>query len=830
LKAFLCSLKISFMSKNLVIVESPAKAKTIEGYLGEGFVVRSSYGHIRDLPGGQLAVDVENGFMPTYEVTADKARFSELKKLSKSAETVWLATDEDREGEAISWHLQEALKLSEDKIKRIVFSEITKPAILKAIENPRKVNMPLVMAQQARRILDRLVGYELSPVLWKKIRPSLSAGRVQSVTVRLLVDRERDILAFQPSGYYRVSAKMSADGQGFKAELNKRLDTPETAREVLLSGHGTQLTANRVERKPTQRKPAAPFTTSTLQQEASRKLGYSVSRTMQVAQRLYEAGRITYMRTDSTNLSDLALESAEGHIKSSYGDQYHERRIFKTKNAGAQEAHEAIRPTDMTAGSLQGESDERRLYELIFKRTLASQMANAIIEKTTVDIHLPNREEMLVAKGEAIQFDGFMKVYLEGTDDEKEDRGMLPRIEQGQNLDLDSMQAIQRFTKPSSRFSEAALVKKLEELQIGRPSTYASTIGTIQKRGYVVKEDREGKERKFNTLNLQPDGTIQEEENVEMAGSERSKLFPTDIGIVVTDFLLEHFASIMDFQFTAKVEQEFDDIAAGKDDWQRMVKAFYSPFNAQIQDTTENAERASGERELGVDPASGKMVLVRIGRYGPLAQIGAPDEEEKRFASLLKGQTLEGISLEEALKLFELPRDLGTFEDKKVVAAIGRFGPYVRHDGKFVSIPKDSESTPYDIPLDEAIEMIKAKREADAKALLRTYDEDPDTRVLMGRWGPYIKAGKDNVKIPKGEDIDTLDWARVEQLKAGVIKAFEEDTKWSVRLKGRQYYLVADKQSIRIPVGEKILEMTWTRAQEIIKGKPKKSKTPKKKA
>lgn len=818
------------MSKNLVIVESPAKAKTIEGYLGEGFVVRSSYGHIRDLPGGQLAVDVENGFMPTYEVTADKARFSELKKLSKSAETVWLATDEDREGEAISWHLQEALKLSEDKIKRIVFSEITKPAILKAIENPRKVNMPLVMAQQARRILDRLVGYELSPVLWKKIRPSLSAGRVQSVTVRLLVDRERDILAFQPSGYYRVSAKMSADGQGFKAELNKRLDTPETAREVLLSGHDTQLTANRLERKPTQRKPAAPFTTSTLQQEASRKLGYSVSRTMQVAQRLYEAGRITYMRTDSTNLSDLALESAEGHIKSSYGDQYHERRIFKTKNAGAQEAHEAIRPTDMTAGSLQGESDERRLYELIFKRTLASQMANAIIEKTTVDIHLPNREEMLVAKGEAIQFDGFMKVYLEGTDDEKEDRGMLPRIEQGQNLDLDSMQAIQRFTKPSSRFSEAALVKKLEELQIGRPSTYASTIGTIQKRGYVVKEDREGKERKFNTLNLQPDGTIQEEENVEMAGSERSKLFPTDIGIVVTDFLLEHFASIMDFQFTAKVEQEFDDIAAGKDDWQRMVKAFYSPFNAQIQDTTENAERASGERELGVDPASGKMVLVRIGRYGPLAQIGAPDEEEKRFASLLKGQTLEGISLEEALKLFELPRDLGTFEDKKVVAAIGRFGPYVRHDGKFVSIPKDSESTPYDIPLDEAIEMIKAKREADAKALLRTYDEDPDTRVLMGRWGPYIKAGKDNVKIPKGEDIDTLDWARVEQLKAGVIKAFEEDTKWSVRLKGRQYYLVADKQSIRIPVGEKILEMTWTRAQEIIKGKPKKSKTPKKKA
>ena len=817
------------MSKNLVIVESPAKAKTIEGYLGKEFVVRSSYGHIRDLPGGQLAVDVENGFMPTYEITADKGRFSELKKLSKSAQIVWLATDEDREGEAISWHLQEALQLPDDKIKRIVFSEITKPAILKAIEHPRQVNMPLVMAQQARRVLDRLVGYELSPVLWKKIRPSLSAGRVQSVTVRLLVERERDIQAFDPTGYYRVSAKMNADGQGFKAELNKRLDSPEVAKEVLTSAHGAALTANRVERKPTQRKPAAPFTTSTLQQEASRKLGFSVSRTMQVAQKLYEAGRITYMRTDSTNLSDLALESAEGHIKSSYGDQYHERRIFKTKKAGAQEAHEAIRPTDMTVATQQGDSDERRLYELIFKRTLASQMANAIIERTTVDIHLPGRDEMLVAKGEAIQFDGFMKVYLEGTDDEKEDRGMLPRIEQGQSLGLDSMQAVQRFTKPSSRFSEAALVKKLEELQIGRPSTYASTIGTIQKRGYVVKEDREGKERKFNTLHLQPNGTILEEENTEMAGSERAKLFPTDIGTVVTDFLQEHFPSIMDFQFTAKVEQEFDDIAAGKDDWQRMVKAFYNPFNAQIQDTTENAERASGERELGVDPASGKMVLVRIGRYGPLAQIGAPDEEEKRFASLLKGQTLEGITLEEALKLFELPRDLGTFEDKKVVAAIGRFGPYVRHDGKFVSIPKDSESTPYDIPLDEAIEMIKAKREADAKALLKTYDEDADTRVLMGRWGPYIKSGKDNVKIPKGEDIDQLDWARVEQLKAGIIKAFEEDSKWTVRLKGRQYYLVADKKSVRIPVGEKILEMTWTRAQEIIKGTPKKSKATKKK-
>ena len=818
------------MGKNLVIVESPAKAKTIEGYLGGDFVVRSSYGHIRDLPGGQLAVDVENGFMPTYELTADKGRFSELKKLAKSAETVWLATDEDREGEAISWHLQEALQLPEQKTKRIVFSEITKNAILKAIQSPREVNMPLVMAQQARRVLDRLVGYELSPVLWKKVRPSLSAGRVQSVTVRLIVDREREILGFQPEGYYKVSAKLATGGQGFKAELNKRIGDPATAEAILKSAHGARLQADRVERKPTKRKPTAPFTTSTLQQEAARKLGFSVSRTMQVAQRLYESGRITYMRTDSTNLSDLALDSARDHILSSYGEQYHQLRTFKTKSAGAQEAHEAIRPTDLSRTTVTGESDETRLYELIFKRTLASQMADAIIEKTTVDIHLPGRDEILVARGEAIQFDGFMKVYLEGSDEDKEESGMLPRMEQGTALELKEFRAVERFTKHPARFSEAALVKKLEELQIGRPSTYASTIGTIQKRGYVVKEDREGKERDFRSMTLQSDGTVHSAMEKEMAGSERNKMFPTDIGNVVTDFLQEHFPSIMDFQFTAKVEQEFDDIAAGKDDWQRMVRAFYQPFNEQIQDTTANAGRASGERELGVDPASGKMVLVRIGRYGPLAQIGAPDDEEKRFASLLKGQTLEGITLEEAMKLFDLPRDLGTFEDKKVVAAIGRFGPYVRHDGKFVSIPKDSDYSPYDIPLEEAVEMIKAKREADAKALLKTFDEDPDTRVLMGRWGPYIKAGKENVKIPKGEDIDKIDWARVEQLKAGIIKAFVEDPKWSIQLKGRQYYLISDKKSVRIPVGEKILEMEWARAQEIIKGTAKKSPKPRKKS
>ena len=818
------------MSKNLVIVESPAKAKTIEGYLGTDYVVRSSYGHIRDLPGGQLAVDVENGFTPTYEITADKGRFSELKKLSKSAQTVWLATDEDREGEAISWHLQEALQLPDQKTKRIVFSEITKKAILKAIEHPRDVNMPLVMAQQARRVLDRLVGYELSPVLWKKVRPSLSAGRVQSVTVRLIVDREREILSFQPEGYYKVSALLETAGSGFKADLNKRIGDPATAEDILKATHGADLKADRVERKPTKRKPTAPFTTSTLQQESARKLGFSVSRTMQVAQKLYESGLITYMRTDSTNLSDVALDGAKAHIIGTYGENYHELRTFKTNKAGAQEAHEAIRPTEMSRTEVSGESDQQRLYQLIFKRTLASQMADAVIEKTTVDIHIPGREEMLVARGQAIQFDGFMKIYLEGSDEDKEESGMLPRMEQGASLNLKEMKATERFTKATARFSEAALVKKLEELQIGRPSTYASTIATIQKRGYVVKEDREGKEREFKSLTLQADGSVRAETEKEMAGSERNKMFPTDIGNVVTDFLQEHFPTIMDFQFTAKVEQEFDDIAAGKDDWQRMVKAFYKPFNQQIEETTENADRASGERELGVDPASGKMVLVRIGRYGPLAQIGAPDDEEKRFASLLKGQTLEGITIEEALKLFELPRDLGTFEDKKVVAAIGRFGPYVRHDGKFVSIPKDSESTPYDISLDYAIELVKAKREADAKALLKTFDEDPDTRIIMGRWGPYIKAGKDNVKIPKGEDVDSIDWARVEQLKEGVIKAFAEDDKWTIRLKGRQYYLVADKKSVRIPVGEKILEMDWARAQEIIKGTAKKSTKAKKKS
>ncbi len=811
------------MGKNLVIVESPAKAKTIEGYLGGDYVVRSSYGHIRDLPGGKLAVDVENGFMPTYELTADKGRFSELKKLSKAAEMVWLATDEDREGEAISWHLQEALQLPEEKIKRIVFSEITKNAILKAIESPRAVNMPLVMAQQARRVLDRLVGYELSPVLWKKVRPSLSAGRVQSVTVRLIVDREREIIGFQPEGYYKVSAKLSTKGQGFKAELNKRLDSPETAEEILKAAH-------------TRSAQGRPCRTQAHQAQAHRSLHH-----IDLATRSGAQTRVQCIPDHASR--SKALRSGPHHLHAYRLDQplrcgprrrqgAHCRHLWRAVPRAADVQDQESRcpggsrshpPHRHVADRSVGESDEQRLYQLIFKRTLASQMADAIIEKTTVDVHIAGRQEMLVARGEAIQFDGFMKIYLEGTDEDKEERGMLPRMEQGDALDLKEMQATQRFTKPTARFSEAALVKKLEELQIGRPSTYASTIGTIQKRGYVVKEDREGKEREFLSLTLQPDGSVRSEKEKEMAGSERNKMFPTDIGNVVTDFLLKHFASIMDFQFTAKVEQEFDDIAAGKDDWQRMVKAFYTPFNAQILDTTENADRESGERELGVDPASGKMVLVRIGRYGPLAQIGAPDDEEKRFASLLKGQTLEGITIEEALKLFELPRDLGQFEDKKVVAAIGRFGPYVRHDSKFVSIPKDSEYTPYDIPLDYAVEMIKAKREADAKALLKTFDEDPDTRILMGRWGPYIKAGKDNVKIPKGEEVDDIDWARVEQLKAGVIKAFAEDTKWTIRLKGRQYYLVADKKSVRIPVGEKILEMNWSRAQEIIKGTAKKS-------
>ncbi|MGB0422821.1 MAG: type I DNA topoisomerase [Flavobacteriales bacterium] len=756
------------MSKNLVIVESPAKAKTIEGYLGKDFTVKSSYGHVRDLPRKGLAINIEGNFEPEYEVTEDKKKLlKELLTLSKKAETVWLATDEDREGEAISWHLQEALELPDTKIKRIVFSEITKNAILGAIENPREVNIDLVNAQQARRVLDRLVGFELSPVLWKKIKPSLSAGRVQSVAVRIIVEREKEISNFTSVSSYRLTAEFKVGNSIMKAELPKRFEKIEDASAFVKDCVPADYSIEKLETKPAKKSPAAPFTTSTLQQEASRKLGFSVSQTMVVAQRLYEAGRITYMRTDSVNLSEFALEAAEKEIKSSYGEDYAKRRIFPSKTKGAQEAHEAIRPTEMATHKIEGERNEERLYDLIWKRTLASQMSDAQLEKTTASVGISTRSELLVAKGEVIKFEGFLKVYLEGTDDENEEdsttKGMLPPLSVGQNLELAIMNATQRFNHHPARYTEASLVKKLEELGIGRPSTYAPTIGTIQKRGYAVKEDRDGKSREYQVMTLK-DGKYTEETLTEITGTERGKLFPTDIGIVVNDFLVEHFGDILDYSFTASVEKEFDDIANGELIWNDMIKKFYKPFHNKIETTLEHSERASGERILGDHPESGKVVLVRIGRFGPMAQIGDSEDEEKRFASLLPDQSITSITLEEALDLFRLPRTLGDFEGKTVAAAIGRFGPYVRHDSKFVSIKEADGDNPFSISLERAVELILAKREKDAKAILRTFDEDPEIRVLEGRWGPYIKAGKDNVKIPKGTEHTDLSFDEINAL------------------------------------------------------------------
>lgn len=755
------------MSKNLVIVESPAKAKTIEGYLGKDFTVKSSYGHVRDLPRKGVAIDIEDNFKPVYEVSEDKKKLlKELQALSKKAEVIWLATDEDREGEAISWHLQEALKLKNQEVKRIVFSEITKKAILKAIESPRTVNIDLVNAQQARRVLDRLVGFELSPVLWKKVKPSLSAGRVQSVAVRIIVEREREIEKFDSVGSYRVSAIFNVDGSELKAELPKRYKTIEEARAFLNDCTEASFSIAKLETKPSKKSPAAPFTTSTLQQEASRKLGFSVSQTMVVAQRLYESGKITYMRTDSVNLSDDALNAAASEITKSYGAKFAQRRSYTSKSKGAQEAHEAIRPSDMSEHSVTGERNDMRLYDLIWKRTLASQMADAQLEKTTASIAVSTNNQQLVARGEVIKFEGFLKVYLEGTDDENEDsttKDMLPPMKEGQVLEMLKMNATERFTQHPARYTEASLVKRLEELGIGRPSTYAPTISTVQKRGYVVKEDRDGKERKYHYLSIE-NAKVEEEIKTETTGTERSKLFPTDIGIVVNDFLVENFEGILDYNFTASVEAQFDEIADGKLVWNKMIANFYKPFHAKVEDTLENAERASGERILGEHPESGKPVLVRIGRFGPMAQIGNAEDEDKQFASLLPDQSIGSITFEEVMDLFKLPRQLGQFEEKVVTAAIGRFGPYVRHDGKFVSIKEADGDSPYTITLERGIELIKEKREKDAKAIIQTFDEDPDIRVLEGRWGPYIKAGKKNVKIPKDTDASALSFDEVKHL------------------------------------------------------------------
>ncbi len=777
------------MTKNLLIVESPAKAKTIEGFLGKDFVVKSSYGHVRDLMKSDKAIDVENGFAPTYEVSQDKkAVISELMKLAKAAETVWLATDEDREGEAISWHLFETLKLKESSTKRIVFHEITKEAILNSIQNPRTIDKHLVDAQQARRILDRLVGFELSPILWKKIKPSLSAGRVQSVSVRLIVEREREVDAHEAKSAFRVVALFDIDKQGMKAilkaELPKRFDTEPEAQAFLDACNGAIFTINDLETKPAKKSPAAPFTTSTLQQEASRKLGFSVSQTMVIAQKLYESGKITYMRTDSLNLSDTALRLAETEVNRSFGKEYHLERKFTTKSKGAQEAHEAIRPTYMNETSVDGESSEKRLYDLIWKRTIASQMADALLEKTTARISISGMKDELVAQGEVIKFEGFLKVYLESTDDEDDEKqdGMLPPLEVGEKLKLNNITATQRFTHHPPRYTEASLVKKLEELGIGRPSTYAPTISTIQKRGYVVKEERQGKERHYVLLTLE-NAKVAKEDKTEITGAEKNKLFPTDIGTVVNDFLVENFVKIMDFNFTAKVEKEFDEIAQGEKVWNEMIREFYEPFHKNVEFTEKNTERASGERHLGVHPKNGRRIIARIGRFGPIVQIGGGEEDDKpEYASLKADQRLETITLEDALELFKLPRTLGQFEDEDVVVALGRFGPYVRHKGAFFSIPKGTD--PLEIELKASTELIEAKRKADKEKIIKTFKEREDVIIQNGRYGPYIAVGKQNVRIPKGTDPaslsleDCLDLAsKQEPAKGRFKKSSKSDTK-----------------------------------------------------
>lgn len=761
------------MAKNLLIVESPAKAKTIEKFLGKDFKVVSSYGHIRDLEKGNKAINKEANYAPTYVVPKDKEKLvKELKKLSKDAEEVWLATDEDREGEAISWHLCEELGLDPKETKRIVFHEITKSAIEKAVQAPRTIDQNLVNAQQARRVLDRLVGFELSPLLWRKIsmKGSLSAGRVQSVAVRIIVEREREIQGFESTNSFKVTALFDVeDNSGkkvkLKAELARKLPDEAAAQEFLESCNGARFAINDVATKPAKKSPAPPFTTSTLQQEASRKLSFSVTKTMSVAQKLYESGLITYMRTDSVNLSDQALAASASAIKNSFGEEYVQNRRYKGKSANAQEAHEAIRPTYFERNEIEGSRDEERLYELIWKRAVASQMADAKLERTTVKIGISTNEDELTAKGEVLLFPGFLKLYLESTDDEEEEEaaGMLPPLSVGQELPLNVMDATEKFTKAPPRYNEASLVKKLEELGIGRPSTYAPTISTIQKRGYVERLDKDGVERAYKVLTLKG-SDIKSKTETETTGTERAKLFPTDVGKVVNDFLTEHFKKVMDYNFTARIEEDFDEIANGKIEWASMIDGFYKPFHENVEETAENAERASGERELGVDPKSGRPVLVRIGRYGPMAQIGKPDDEDKpKFAKLRANQQLETITLEEALKLFDFPRELGEFEDKVVKVAIGRFGPYVQHEKLFASIPK--EQSPEDIELDEAIELIKAKREADAKKFINSF-KDGEIQVLNGRYGPYIKSGKKNFKIPKDKDPEALTQEDCEEIMA----------------------------------------------------------------
>ena len=758
------------MSKNLVIVESPAKAKTIEKFLGKDFHVMSSFGHVRDLPDKGIGIDFENSYKPEYAVSTDKKKVvAELKKAVKDADLVWLASDEDREGEAIAWHLYEVLGLTKAKTRRIVFHEITKDAILKAVENPRDINIDLVNAQQARRVLDRIVGFELSPVLWRKVKPSLSAGRVQSVAVRLIVEREREINHFISESAYRVTAIFSStDKNGnpveLKSDLDKRFKTKEEALAFLEACKNSNFTIDDIVTKPAKKSPAPPFTTSTLQQEASRKLGFSVLQTMMVAQQLYEAGNITYMRTDSVNLSDLALNTSKAEIISMVGEKYVKIRKFTTKAKGAQEAHEAIRPTYMSAHSVSGTANEKRLYELIWKRTIASQMADAELEKTTIHIDISGSKHQFLATGEVIVFDGFLNVYLESNDDEhdEETAGMLPAMKAGEKLNAKEINAQQRFSQHPPRYAEASLVRKLEELGIGRPSTYAPTISTIQNRKYVEKRNRTAEKREYNLLTLKG-GKIADQTKTENYGAEKNKLFPTDIGAVVNDFLIEHFPDILSYNFTAEVEKEFDHIAEGEIKWTDSIDKFYKEFHPLVEDTLKNSERQVGERILGTDPKTNRQLSVKIGKYGPIAQIGTSEEEEKPlFASLMKDQSIENITLEEALKLFELPRTLGNFEDKEMVVAVGRFGPYIRHNSKFYSLPKTD--SPMEVSATRAIEIIEAKREEEKNRVIHIFGENGEIQVLNGRFGPYISFEKNNYKIPKTTDPKTLTEAQAREL------------------------------------------------------------------
>jgi DNA topoisomerase I len=823
------------MAKNLVIVESPAKAKTIEKFLGKDFKVASSFGHIADLPSKELGVDVDGDFTPKYIIPSDKKSLvKELKSEAKKAEMVWLASDEDREGEAIAWHLSESLNLTESNTKRIVFHEITKTAILKAIENPRKINYNIVNAQQARRVLDRLVGYELSPVLWRKVKGGLSAGRVQSVAVRLIVERERQIEVFKALASFRIVAEFTTNtGSKFKAKLPKNFKTEEEARDFLTMNIGASYNVSDLVKKPAKKSPAPPFTTSTLQQEASRKLYYSVGKTMTIAQRLYEAGHITYMRTDSVNLSNDAKQAAEEEISNSFGKEYSTPRNFKGKSKGAQEAHEAIRPTDMSRHTISGDYDQERLYSLIWKRTIASQMSDAQLERTNVKIDSSaSVSEQFVANGEMIKFDGFLKVYLEGTDlEDEEQEGMLPKLKVGDTLLKNYITATQRFTRPPYRYTEASLVKQMEELGIGRPSTYAPTISTIINRNYVEKGTIEGVERNYLQLSLTDN--VKDTMLTEVIGSDKGKLVPTDIGMIVNDFLVEHFEYILDYNFTAKVEEDFDNIAEGKEEWTDMMNEFYKKFHPQIENVIENADRESGERVLGKDPESGKTVLVRLGKFGPMAQIGAPDDEEKKFASLRPDQQLHQVTFEEVMDLFKLPKDLGLYDGFEVQINNGRFGPYIKFDSKFISLPKEMD--PLDVDMDTAKELIEEKRKADAPIYM--YEELP-VQKGTGRFGPFIKWNNMFINVNKKYDFDNLTDADIVELietkkQKEIDKLIHNWTDKGIRLeKARwgRFNLIKGKAKIELPKTTNADKMTLEQALDIFeKKKPKRKAAAKKK-